>query len=133
VIFNPIERVDMLFSIKALDHIVLIVSDIEESLNFYIDVLGCKLIRKIEEPELYQLKAGASLIDLTSGVKEHTEPNVDHFCLAIEPFDSAVLIPYLKDLGVPCGEVARRFGATGFGDSIYIEDPDGNRVELKAS
>ena len=123
----------MLFSIKALDHVVLVVCDIEKSLHFYINILGCELIRKLEEPELYQLKAGASLIDLKPSVKEHTVPNVDHFCLAIEPFDSAALTSYLKDQGVPCGEVAIRFGATGFGNSIYIEDPDGNRVELKAA
>lgn len=123
----------MLFSIKAIDHIVIVVSDIETSLNFYIDILGCKLIRKIEEPELYQLKAGASLIDLKPGVKEHTVPNVDHFCLAIAPFDAVELIPYLEERGVSCGKVARRYGATGFGDSIYIDDPDGNSIELKAA
>jgi len=29
------------------------------------------------------------------------------------------------------GEVARRYGAEGQGPSIYIQDPDGNTVELK--
>ena len=29
------------------------------------------------------------------------------------------------------GEVRRRYGAEGYGSSIYITDPDGNTVELK--
>jgi len=34
---------------------------------------------------------------------------------------------------VPTGEVARRYGAEGFGLSIYITDPEGNTVELKGA
>jgi catechol-2,3-dioxygenase len=29
------------------------------------------------------------------------------------------------------GEVASRYGAEGEGPSIYVEDPEGNTVELK--
>ena len=31
------------------------------------------------------------------------------------------------------GPFERRYGADGFGPSIYIEDPEGNTVELKGS
>jgi glyoxylase I family protein len=33
--------------------------------------------------------------------------------------------------GVEPGEVKERYGADGFGLSMYIRDPEGNRVELK--
>jgi len=33
--------------------------------------------------------------------------------------------------GVEPGEVRRRYGAEGYGSSLYIIDPDGNVVELK--
>jgi glyoxylase I family protein len=33
--------------------------------------------------------------------------------------------------GIDAGEVRRRYGAQGYGSSIYIADPDGNTVELK--
>ena len=33
--------------------------------------------------------------------------------------------------GVAVGEVRRRYGAEGYGSSLYITDPDGNVVELK--
>jgi hypothetical protein len=46
--------------------------------------------------------------------------NVDHLCLVVEPTD-------LRDLG----ETGPRFGAQGIGTSVYINDPDGNTVELR--
>ncbi len=57
--------------------------------------------------------------------------NMDHFCLRIEPFDEDDLRRHLEGHGVAVGEVARRYGAEGQGPSMYIEDPDGNSVELK--
>jgi len=33
--------------------------------------------------------------------------------------------------GIDCGEVATRYGAEGNGPSIYFDDPEGNKVELK--
>ena len=38
---------------------------------------------------------------------------------------------HLKRHGIDPGEVRRRYGAEGYGSSIYITDPDGNTVELK--
>ena len=35
--------------------------------------------------------------------------------------------------GVVCSEVGSRYGADGYGLSIYVVDPDGNTVELKAA
>ncbi len=56
---------------------------------------------------------------------------MDHLCLRVEPFDEAAIRERLAEAGVEAGETARRYGAEGFGPSIYIEDPDGNVVELK--
>ena len=33
--------------------------------------------------------------------------------------------------GVQHGEVGTRYGATGQGPSVYLEDPEGNNIELK--
>jgi glyoxylase I family protein len=56
---------------------------------------------------------------------------VDHIAFRIEGFDEPSLRAHLSDHGVAPGEVARRYGAEGFGPSMYIRDPDGNVVELK--
>ena len=56
---------------------------------------------------------------------------MDHFALRIDPFEEVELRRYLGEHGVAISEVASRYGAEGSGPSLYIEDPDGNTVELK--
>jgi len=89
----------------------------------------------------YQLRAGRSLIDLVPVESElgrmggappgSDGRNVDHVALRIDPFDAVALRTHLEAHGITMGEVARRYGAEGQGPSIYIEDPDGNTIELK--
>lgn len=127
--------------VRELDHVVLRVRDLEAMLGFYRDVLGCPVERREDTQGLVQLRAGRSLIDLVpvdgplgraGGAAPGTEGhNVDHFCLRVEPFDEAALRVHLQRHGVPVQEVARRYGAEGFGPSVYVVDPDGNTVELK--
>jgi len=56
---------------------------------------------------------------------------MDHFCLRVESFDEAEIRAHLTAHGVDAGAAASRFGAEGTGPSIYIEDPEGNTIELK--
>ncbi len=123
----------MNFAIQGLDHVVLRVADVERALRFYCEVLGCREERRLESIGLVQLRAGAALIDLVpaDGTPEIGAGNMDHFCLRIEPFDEADLRAHLAGHGVEVGEVARRYGAEGHGPSLYLQDPDGNTVELK--
>ena len=131
----------MTFQVLGLDHVVFRVRDIERALAFYRDALGCALERSLPDFGLYQLRAGRSLIDLVpvdselgrmGGAAPGPEGrNVDHVALRIEPFDMEALRSHLQAHGVAAGEVARRYGAEGQGPSLYIEDPDGNTVELK--
>ena len=131
---NPIE-------IRAIDHVVLRVRDLERALRFYCDVLHCTEERRLDALGLVQLRAGASLIDLVeiSGPLGRTgggppgdgARNVDHFAVALATFDEAQIRAHLLRLGVEPGEVGQRYGAEGTGPSMYIRDPDGNVVELK--
>jgi catechol 2,3-dioxygenase-like lactoylglutathione lyase family enzyme len=57
--------------------------------------------------------------------------NLDHFCLRVEPADMAEVAASLAAHGIDAGEPARRYGAEGWGQSLYISDPDGNTVELR--
>jgi catechol 2,3-dioxygenase-like lactoylglutathione lyase family enzyme len=130
-----------MLKILALDHVVLRVNDAQRSLAFYCDLLGCTLERRVEEAGLIQLRAGSALIDLVpldgplgraGGAPPGKEGrNMDHLCLRVEPFDEAAIRERLVGAGIDAGETARRYGAEGFGPSIYIEDPDGNVIELK--
>lgn len=130
-----------MFRIKQIDHLVLRVTDIDAMMGFYIDVLGCELEKIQEAIGLYQLRAGASLIDLVpvdgklgrmGGAAPGAEGrNLDHLCLSIEPFDGEAIVRYLDERGHAAGPVESRYGAEGQGPSIYVTDPEGNVVELK--
>ena len=47
--------------------------------------------------------------------------------------EESELLDYLSAQGLETGNFEERYGAQGFGQSIYINDPDGNTIELKAS
>jgi glyoxylase I family protein len=128
--------------IAALDHVVLRVAELDRSVAFYRDVLGCTVEKWQQDLGLLQLRAGSALIDLVTldgrlGREGGAGPgregrNLDHFCLRLETFDDAALRAHLAAHGVETGPTAERYGADGYGPSIYIRDPDGNTVELKA-
>ncbi len=132
----------MTFHIKGIDHIVLRTANLDVMLGFYRDLLGCPVERQLApEVGLTQLRAGSSLIDLVTldgqlGMAGGGEPSgsqrVDHFCLTVECDSEQALMSHLRQGGVSGKlEFVERYGATGFGRSLYIADPDGNRVELK--
>jgi glyoxylase I family protein len=127
--------------IRDIDHLVLRVVDLEKMLAFYCGVLGCSVDRRQEEIGLIQLRAGSSLIDLVpiggklgsiGGAAPGREGrNMDHFCLRLDRFDEKSIRGFLTEHNVAAGEVVSRYGAYGQGPSIYLEDPEGNTVELK--
>jgi len=127
--------------IRDIDHIVLRVVDLDAMLGFYCDVLGCTVERRQEAIGLIQLRAGRSIVDLVpvdgelgraGGAPPGREGrNLDHFCLRVDPFDEAAIRSHLAAHGVQAGPTEARYGAEGSGPSIYLEDPEGNVVELK--
>jgi len=129
------------FKLRKLDHVVLRVRDLERSLRFYRDVLGCPLDKVQERIGLWQVRAGDSLIDLIPldgplGRLGGTGPgeegrNLDHFAIQVTPFDEAAIRAHLALHNVEITDSGMRYGAEGDGPSIYIRDPDGNIVEMK--
>ena len=123
--------------IAGLDHVVLRVGNLDRAIDFYERVLNCRVERRLEQPKLVQLRAGASLIDLVPAspspgdAGDDSGRNMDHFAVRIDGFDAAALAQHLRRHGVEVGEVRERYGAEGYGPSLYICDPDGNTVELK--
>jgi glyoxylase I family protein len=119
-------------TITGLDHIVLRVADMDRSVAFYGHVLGCPVERRLESIGLVQLRAGTSMIDLVPCEPgEKPGRNVDHYAVRIAKMDPAAIAAHLEAHGIAAGPVQRRYGAEGYGSSIYITDPDGNTVELK--
>jgi catechol 2,3-dioxygenase-like lactoylglutathione lyase family enzyme len=118
--------------VVALDHVVLNVSDVERSLAFYCEALGLapervEEWRRGEAPFPSARIDEHTIIDLLATTR--TGVNCDHVCLVVEPVD----LDALKASGrfhVLDGP-ATRSGARGDGTSLYVEDPDGNTVELR--
>ncbi|MCC6887391.1 MAG: VOC family protein [Hyphomicrobiales bacterium] len=122
------------FTIVGLDHVVLRARDPAALERFYIEVLGCRL--ELRQGTLAQLRAGQALIDIVPESEavasaHKAQANLDHLCLRIEPFDAAAIARHLAAHGVGCGDEQQRYGAEGRGPSIYLNDPEGNGIELK--
>ena len=128
--------------IKRIDHVVIRAHNADTLVEFYRDVLGCVVERR-SAPELglVQLRAGDSLIDIVgvnSEIGRAGGPapgeggrNMDHFCVRVEPFNEDAIREHLGKHGVVASRLETRYGAEGNGPSIYIQDPEGNTVELK--
>ena len=121
----------MIFSIRMIDHVVLYVADVERSVAFYREVLGCEVVRRNAAANLTHLSAGSSMIDLLPRPEGLEGANVDHVALQIAPFEAEALVAHLRAHGVEPTDVRDRFGAEGTGPSLTFADPDGNTIELK--
>ena len=119
------------FSILGIDHVVIISHDVDRSLEFYCGVLGMKEVRRVESIGLVQLRAGASMVDIVPAKPSDSGRNMDHFALRIDPWEPEKIRNHLEVAGYNSEKPALRVGAEGEGWSIYVQDPDGNTVELK--
>jgi catechol 2,3-dioxygenase-like lactoylglutathione lyase family enzyme len=117
---------------RGLDHVVLVVADVERSLAWYLDELGGQPVRLDEwragEVLFPSVRLSASsIIDLIQG--DRNGQNVDHICIEIEPTDLDALAASGRFEVV--GGPAELFGARGMGIGLYVRDPDGNVIELR--
>ncbi len=130
-----------MFKIRDIDHLVLRVRNLEPMLRFYVDVLGCSVERRLDSIGLVQLRAGRAILDLVPvsgslGAAGGAPPgpeghNLDHFCFRVDPFDESDIRALLASHGIESSPADTRYGAEGFGPSLYVVDPEGNTVELK--
>ena len=120
-------------TVTGLDHVVVRCRDQAAMLAFYTEVIGLQEERRVEGIGLVQLRAGRSMVDLVPGQPgSYEQANVDHVCLMIAPTALDEVARYLATRGVETlGEPMLRYGATGYGLSLYLRDPEGNVVELK--
>ena len=118
------------------DHVVLRCADIEKSLAFYCGELGLEPDR-VEEWRRGEVFFPSARVDATTlidlfpigdGPPRPDVPNVDHICLVVQATDLDALAERFAG--------ARRadglYGAQGIASSLYVQDPDGNTVELRS-
>lgn len=124
--------------VKTLDHVTLVVKDLEASRAFYCDLLG---MQQVERPGFQfdgrWFQAGNTQIHLilehpTSGPAGESTADLEkssrnrHFAFEVDDGDEAAR--HLQDAGVPIlsGPKHRPDGAV----QVFITDPDGHVVEL---
>ena len=126
----------------GIDHVVIRARDPARMERFYVEVLGCAVERRQDAIGLVQLRAGAQLIDLVDvagrlGRMGGAAPgpdghNMDHLCLRVIDFEVETVRAHLEAHGVEIGDVGERYGSTGEAMSLYLSDPEGNGLELRA-
>ena len=126
--------------VERLDHVVLRAQSIENLLPFYQNVLGFELTQREDGSRFAQLRAGAAIVDMLEhrgtptddpeSPARKNERNMDHFALRLESFDEEALRQHLAQFGIDAGKLWRNDGPEGH-YSFYIQDPEGNEVELK--
>ena len=117
--------------VTGFDHIVLRVADVEASIAFYCDDLGLEAER-LDEWRRGEVLFPSVRIDATTLIDvfaaDRDGVNLDHFCLVIEPTDLDALAARFPGAVKADG----LFGAQGYASSVYLQDPDGNTIELRS-
>lgn len=126
-------------ALAGIDHVVLLIDDMQRATDFYTNVLGCTVENELPKSGMRQLRAGDALIDLVDigspeGAWARPEVaggrNVDHVALALRPADPEAVRQHLADHNAAIVEEGDRVGALGNSLSFYVEDPSGNKIEL---
>lgn len=119
-------------------HTMLRVGDLQKSLRFYTEVLGMRLLRRMDFPDGkftlafvgYGDEAHDTVIELTYnwGVDKYDlGAGFGHIALGVDDIHAAV--ERIRALG---GEVVREPGPMKHGTTViaFVADPDGYRIEL---
>jgi glyoxylase I family protein len=128
------------FSVRGLDHVLLIVEGMQRALGFYRGVLGCEVLAALPQFGMVELVAGAAgidLVDVADPAGAWARPsvgggrNLDHVCVAVSGCGAEDLRRHFAAHGVEIVEERREIDARGESFSVYVKDPSGNVVEVK--
>ncbi|WP_426450745.1 VOC family protein [Paenibacillus sp. S-38] len=122
--------------IKGIGHLAFDVSDMEQSLHFYCNVLGLTKAFEIHNDEnqpwiVYLQVSGLQFIELFYGGRnrpEHVERPIgfSHLCLEVESVEA--MAAHLRNRSVPL-DVEPQMGKD-LNWQCWVRDPDGNRIEF---
>lgn len=123
-------------NLQKIHHVAIIASDYEKSKEFYVDILGLKVIREVyrEERESYKLdlQIGDSQIELFSFKNPPKRPSYPEACglrhLAFEVLDIEKEVEELKRNGIEVEPIRiDEFTKRKF---TFFSDPDELPIEL---
>ncbi len=119
--------------VTEINHVALLVTDLERSRRFYMEVLGFDDRTHQVNPDqaarsrqtMSFLVAGTHGIDLfeNSGEPVQGGQEMNHMALTVEEEDVHAVRAALKNAGVVASEPTPR-------NTVFISDPDGHRIEV---
>jgi lactoylglutathione lyase len=124
-----------MLTVQRIAHVALKVTDIERTLDFYINKLGFdELMRLDRDGQLwlvYLRVTDDQFIEIFPDGEGERAPNeravgYHHLCLAVQDIDRA--IDELSQVGIPL-LYGQKLGADG-NRQCWIQDPDGHRIEI---
>jgi glyoxylase I family protein len=126
------------FTYKGVDHIALVTKRLAAMKSFYTEGLGLTLEHEGKAKAGYNvvtLRVGESLIDLFEASPTNPAPGANlsegHFCLSATGSSIYDVIATFKRKGLDPTQAEVNSGSKGKGLSIWVRDPDGNKVEIK--
>jgi glyoxylase I family protein len=126
-----------LLMFKRVDHLEIVPSNAEETIDFYVSILGFKIKNRNEVKmppmrEVIYLELGDTIIEIISAddpkPKSEALWTVGYRAIALEVEDMAKAVAYLRDKGIGIA-----IEPVDLGDSFRgeIRDPDGLTIELR--
>jgi catechol 2,3-dioxygenase-like lactoylglutathione lyase family enzyme len=126
------------FTYKGFDHIALVTKHLEAMKTFYSEGLGLAVEQESKAKAGYTvvtLRIGDAVLDLCEAGPTNPAPpanlSEEHFCLCAAGSSIYDVIATLKRRGLEPTQAEVNNGARGKGLSIFVRDPDGNKVEIK--
>jgi catechol 2,3-dioxygenase-like lactoylglutathione lyase family enzyme len=128
---------DKRMRLRGLHHVTAICRDLEQTIAFYRDTLGLRIVRDApsdDDPDARHVWFDGGDGTFVSFMEYATMPegvvgigSTHHFALRVDTVDEqAAWRDYLRERGVACTDVLDRGGF----HSIYVRDPDGHVIEI---
>jgi catechol 2,3-dioxygenase-like lactoylglutathione lyase family enzyme len=103
----------------GIDHVSILVSDLERSASFYKNLFGLTVLSEDKEHGILRLGSKHVIVSIR---KERPYGTVDHFGVRVENFNKDAVTQSLQQRGLKPDE-SWQYG-------YYVKDPDGVNVQL---
>ena len=111
--------------VTQIDHVSVVITDVQRSRRFYRDVLGLKEIAKPRTFDFVVVWFDLGNQQLHLLLKDRPDTlSPRHFALRVA--DVGAARAYFRERGVPVTETT----PIPYADRFFIADPDGNRIEI---
>ena len=118
-------------NIEGVTHWSIPVKDLEESITFYGDLLGLKLVGRLGDSGMACFNVGDHNILLCQGKEPEKKNELVHHSFTVSPETLVQACKVFKEKKVSVLELVYRAKGYFTGRELYFYDPSGNRLELR--